>query len=769
MSFVSRRRIVRSSLDWLLPCCVLFLVDVSIADDEQSRIAHGAKLYAAQCASCHGKLGEGVASKYEEPLYGDLSLADLANVIHKTMPDEEPQACVDDDAEAVARFMIDTFYTAEARAKNQPPRIALSRLTIEQFNNTVTDLVSNVDRVALPKGERGLKGQYFNDRRTKSDKRVIERVDPKIDYEFGEGSPDEKIKPEEFSMIWTGSVIAEETGVYEFTVITGNGIKLYVNDDRRMLIDGWVSSGGQSRELTESLFLLGGRSYRIKLEFFKHRDKTASVQLLWKPPRRPREVIPARHLRADYSQELYVSTTVLPPDDASFGFPRGTAVSKSWDEATTYAALDAAAYVADRIDRLAGTKGEAKDRREKAMKYCEAFATRAFAHPLSDAERDRLIVASFKDVEVEEGVKRSVLLTLKSPFFLYPHLSADAPDGYDVASRISFSLWDSLPDRRLIANAKSGQLLKPDTVRREVQACLDDTRTRTKLRGFFRQWLALDRAEEMSKDTELYPHFSPELVSDLRLSLDLFLEDVFWGDTPDYRRLLLSDTMYVNHRIADFYQFDDFKAETDADKGDHDFVSISLKGQPRAGVITHPLVLAALAYHKETSPIHRGVFVTRNLLGRVLNPPPIATVFEDAKFDPHLTMREKVSELTKSSQCQGCHHIINPLGFSLENFDAVGQFRLREKERKIEAVADYKSVSGKVIRLEGARDLALHAAESEIAQKGFIRQLFEHLIKQPPAAYGATTLNTLHDRFVKNNFNVRELMVDIVTVASIQP
>lgn len=755
---------LRIRLILALVCSLLFVAPAADGDDAAIQ-ARGAALYAAQCASCHGDTGQGNRDQYDEPLYGDLAAEDLARVIHETMPDEKPEACVDDDALAVARFMISKFYTAEARAKNQPPRIALSRLTVEQFGNALSDLVSQNDRIPLPGGELGLKAQYYNARNMKSDKRVIERVDPKVSFDFSTGSPDKKIGAEEFSILWTGSVIADETGEYEFTIATGNGVKLYVNDDRHLLIDGWVSSGGERRELTESIYLLGGRSYRLKLEFFKHRDKAASVELMWKPPHRPRQVIPTRSLRSEYPRTLFVSTTPLPPDDSSIGYPRGTAVSKSWDEATTYAAVEAASAIAGQIDRLAKTKPGAGDRRVKIEKYCGQFVERAFHRPLTDEQRKFYVESQFAATDVlEDAVRRCVLLTLKSPRFLYPTTPFGEVDGYDVASQISFALWDSLPDQRLLKAAQQGRLLKPELARQEIVAAVEDTRTRAKLRGFFRRWLSLERAEEMSKDVDQYPQFSPQLVADLRLSLELFLEDVFWGDAPDYRRLLLSDTMFVNRRIADFYKIPCETAEG-SDESER-FVSVSMKGQPRAGVVTHPLVLAALAYHNDTSPIHRGVFVTRNLLGRMLNPPPIATVFEEAAFDPHLTMRQKVAELTKSSQCQGCHHVINPLGFSLENYDAVGQYRTSEKDRKIDAASDYKSVSGKVIRLEGARDLALHAAESEAAQKGFIRQLFEHLIKQPPAAYGSETLNELHARFVKNNFNVRELMVDIVTIAA---
>src|SRR5207247_3185415 len=133
-------------------------------------------------------------------------------------------------------------------------------------------------------------------------------------------------------------------------------------------------------------------------------------------------------------------------------------------------------------------------------------------------------------------------------------------------------------------------------------------------------------------------------------------------------------------------------------------------------------LLSVFAYHKSSSPIHRGVFLTRNIVGRALKPPPMAIQFMDDRFDPSLTMREKVAELTRPATCQGCHSVINPLGFSLEHYDAVGRFRARENGRPINAVSEYTTDDGATVQLAGARDLAEFAARSEQAQNAFIEQ-----------------------------------------------
>ena len=197
-----------------------------------------------------------------------------------------------------------------------------------------------------------------------------------------------------------------------------------------------------------------------------------------------------------------------------------------------------------------------------------------------------------------------------------------------------------------------------------------------------------------------------------------------------------------------------------------DFVKIAVDPKQRSGVVTHPYLLASFSYQKSTSPIHRGVFLTRNIVGRTLKPPPMAQTFKDAEFAPNLTMREKVAELTRPQACQTCHSVINPLGFSLENYDAVGRFRTQEKGRPIDAISDYITDDGATVRLNGARDLAQFAVNSEHAQKAFIEQLFHQLVKQPVRAYGADTLDRLRTSFIASNYNIQKLIMEIALISA---
>ena len=189
--------------------------------------------------------------------------------------------------------------------------------------------------------------------------------------------------------------------------------------------------------------------------------------------------------------------------------------------------------------------------RQKLRDFCRRFAERAFRRPLNDEQKAFFVDRQFKNVpDLETAVKRVGLLVLKSPRFLYRETGRGRPDGYEVASRLSFGLWDSLPDQVLLDAAAAGQLANRDQVARQAERMVADLRTRSKLGGFFLQWLKIDQAPEIVKDPKRFPQFDETVVSDLRTSLDLFLEDVIGSDAADYRQLLRADYVYLNGRLA---------------------------------------------------------------------------------------------------------------------------------------------------------------------------------------------------------------------------
>ncbi len=718
----------------------------------------GEQIYSRLCAKCHGDQGEGVANEHDEPLVGDWSIEKLTRVIIRTMPDDEPKQCVGNNAKRVARYIYDTFYSPDAQVRNKPPRIELARLTNRQYLHSVADLIGSFTGQSEFGQAGGLKAGYHNSRNHSRNKHSIERTDATVDFQYGGGTPapdNKEYKAEEFSMRWSGSVFAEETGDHEFIVTSENGVRLWVNDMNLKLIEGWVSSG-ELRELTRTIRLIGGRAYPLRLDFFKYKSRSASVKLEWHPPHGIRQVIPARSLSPNSTKSTFVIRQPFPPDDSSAGYERGSAVSKQWDEAATFAAIEAANWVAEHLDPLAGTSATDKDRLAKTRAFSHQFAKRAFRRPL-DAEQQRFFIDSrFAGRKpVTDSVKEVVLLTLKSPRFLYPDLGQ--ADDYSVATRLALGLWDSMPDDELLRAAAAGRLNTPDEARQQALRMLRDSRSRAKLRDTFHHWLGIDHAEEIAKDTEQYPNYDKSLEADLRTSLNIFLDNIVWRTAgADFRKLLNSRHLPFNERLARFYGAQRVKhmGEFGPSFFDHE----------RAGLLTHPYLLALYSYHNTTSPIHRGVFITRHVLGRSLKPPPEAVVFKDEAFAPDMTMREKVTQLTKADACMTCHGIINPLGFALEQFDGIGRLRETEKGRPINTISDYLSADGSAVRLTSAGDLARHATESPSAQNGFIEMLFNQVAKQPVRAYGSGVLNRLRGDFAASGFNVQFLLAETAVI-----
>lgn len=741
-----------------------YLFILSVLAGSAAAAPDGAATYQAQCASCHGPRGEGVAGKFDEPLRGKRNVESLAKYIDRYMPEEEPEKCVGEDAKAVAAWMHGTFYAPGTHAKDAP-RIQLSHLTHEQYRQSVADLFASFGGRPGPFFGGGLEGKYFNAEKMEQNKEhLLDRVDPAVVLDAGILGAIPKLKPDSFSVTWSGSLFAPESGDYGLRVITQNGARVFLNAlpwregrEEVPVIDGWVSRGEEPRAEETRLPLTGGRAYPLRIQFLAYGQKSASLRFEWKPPGGVWETVPATRLSKQWAPTAAVVAIGFPPDDSSHGYERGIAVNREWLDAVVRSAADLAEFASQQAESLAGTKPGAPDRVEKLKQFCATFAERAYRRPLDDPLR-ATVLKDFENQPPETAVRRVVTRVLCSPRFLYP-VSPSAPnDDFTAAANLALALWDSLPDEPLCKAAAEGQLKTREQIEAQARRMLDDPRTRHKLDGFFHRWLAIGGSERIAKDAKTYPDFNEPLIADLLQSLGLFVNEVVWNGNSDYRELLLADYLHVNSRMAAYYGLP-------AVPGDG-FTKVALPAGQRAGVLTHPYLLASLSYFKSSSPIHRGVFVTRSVLGRYLKPPPMAIEFMDDRFDPTLTMREKVTQLTNKPACMSCHEVINPLGFSLENFDATGRWRERDSGKPVDSSGTYTTTGGETVRLTGPRDLATHAVASREASEGFVMQLFQHTAKQAPQAYGPDTLARLHGSFTTDSYHIRNLLARIAAIAA---
>jgi hypothetical protein len=459
--------------------------------------------------------------------------------------------------------------------------------------------------------------------------------------------------------------------------------------------------------------------------------------------------------------ETLVLHTQFPPDDRSVGYERGTAISKAWDDATTEAAIEVASYVMEHLPELSGTVKGSPDLEPRLIDFCHTFAERAFRRPLTEQQRLMYVDQQFASArDPELAVKRVLLLVLKSPWFLYREVgAAEAENSYDIASRMAFDLWDSIPDESLRHAAAAGHLGDRSEVLQQLARMAKDAQTHAKLRGFLMTWLKVSQPPTVVKDPTVYPEFTEETVSDLRISLELAIDDLLDSETANYRDLLLDESIYVNGRLASIYGAQLPK--------DAPFEKVVGQIPHRSGMLSHPYLLACLAYSNASSPIHRGVFLTRNMLGQALRQPPEAVAPLPVELHAELTTRERVTLQTQPQACQSCHSVINPLGFSLEEFDAIGRYREAEKNRPVNASGSYTTESGQVVEFDGVRELAAFLANSEESQAAFVEQMFQYFVKQPLRAYGPDCGQQLQRSFAANEFNIKKLAVEIVAASAL--
>jgi hypothetical protein len=877
----------------MVPCLASIIIG-SMAGGVRAETASGPRaVFEQKCAVCHGTDGQGTPGVYEIALSGSRSVDELARLIERTMPEDNPEDCVGEEARQVARYMYEEFYSPGARQRkglDRPLQVEFTRLTVEQHRQAIADIVGHFtpspqqarrllsDRPARRGGrgaargrregrdasdatqgvvDRGLRASYFASRgMSKADRLIEEQIDKRIDFDFQQAAPMEDMPDDQFAIVWEGALTIHETGEYQLRVTTPNGARVYLNLDptnglfklrddsaaagQLPLIDAWVGSGNL-REESARVFLLGGRRYPLRVEFFKYQEPTASLKLEWKPPHGVWSVLDDEHLTTADVGRTFVVETPFPADDRSLGFERGSSVAPEWHAAVTSAAIEAAEEVVSRLPLLArdvppvrgesvadaddaddvGEVAEAGEdgdddaaaeaarvaRRQRLQEFVVEFARVAFRRPLTDQQVDQLREHPFSGASSPEmAVRRAIVWILCSPEFLYADLTPpdQPPSPHAVANRLALALWDSIPDAELMAAAEAGALGSREQVETQTRRTLDDPRARHKLRSFFEHWLELED-RDLAKDQQLFPQFDDQVIADLRQSLQLLLDETVWSDASDYRQLLLAEELWLSPRLLPWYGDADHEAfsrqaapgqtvigqvsaELDQEEpaggdvvsnsaedpsdeklsqGDTGFARFEFASGQRAGVLTHPYLLSALAYHNNTSPIHRGVFLTRNVLGRALRPPPVAISFEENELPADLTMREKVTHLTQDSNCMACHAVINPLGFALENFDALGRWRDTDNGRAVDSTSLYDTQDGETVELASARDVAELAVSSEAAHRAFVIQLFQHMTKQNPGAYGPEVIERLRDTFAADQFHIQNLMVRIAVLSAL--
>jgi hypothetical protein len=315
------------------------------------------------------------------------------------------------------------------------------------------------------------------------------------------------------------------------------------------------------------------------------------------------------------------------------------------------------------------------------------LGSQAFRRPLAENDISRLMQYYREGAAAggfEAGVRSAVTGILASPYFLYrgervpTTLAAGTTyriDDLELASKLSFFLWNTIPDDELRGVAARGELSKPEVLRRQLERMLADPRAATLASNFVNQWLDMARLDEVEPDRAVFPYAAGagDPRADYMKELELFSQSIFAEDLSVLEFLTAKHT-FVNERVALLYGIHDVKGEW--------FRRVELKDSTRWGLLGKGAILMAAAYPNRTSPVLRGAFILEHITGTppAAPPPNVEALPEDeATGNAPTTVREKMAAHSTNPTCFSCHGILDPLGFALENFDAVGTWRERDR------------------------------------------------------------------------------------------
>jgi hypothetical protein len=309
------------------------------------------------------------------------------------------------------------------------------------------------------------------------------------------------------------------------------------------------------------------------------------------------------------------------------------------------------------------------------------FASKAIRRPLEDGEAARFVglgqAALTGGATFVEAVKLSLRAVLTSPqFLLFDEDSGTAFSQHALAARLSYAMWSTAPDAELISLASQGKLTDAKTLRQQLRRLLADPRGEAFVSHFAGQWLDLRAIDDTTPDSNLYPEFDEMLKRAMVGETEAFITELFRKDLP-MDQLIHSDFLMLNRRMAEHYELGEDTAKAE------DFVRVSLPaGSVRGGVMTQASVLKITANGTVTSPVLRGAWMLKRLLGDPPNPPPPGTPGVEPDTRGASTIREILAKHRNSETCAGCHSKIDPSGFALEAFDVIGGTRERYRSKE---------------------------------------------------------------------------------------
>jgi hypothetical protein len=490
-----------------------------------------------------------------------------------------------------------------------------------------------------------------------------------------------------------------------------------------------------------------------------------------------------RDLIGDYSRPA----DRFPPEDFVGGFKNQTrsqgippVLEDAYSRAAERMALNA--FRAGDVNNLIPCKPASVRDVKCREQFVRAFGERAFRRPLTSIEvrrySDLFATQAVKAGKFLEGARVVVEAMLQSPKFLFHvtageagppsrEATADRLRDYAIANRLSYFLWDTMPDRALLDAAANGQLRTSEGIERVGRSMLEDPRARQAVDEFFSQWLRFDRMLGAAKDDGRYPTFTPELAAMMVQETKMLLGHLVWNDRS-FMDALIADYSFLNADLARLYELPEPAGE---------FEMVKFPAElPRAGILGQATFLASTTGPVETSPTARGLFVREHLLCQIVpNPPPgVNTTLPEPTADAVRAKRDRMLQHVENQSCAGCHRLMDPIGFGLEKYDAVGAWRDTEKlevggegagrsklvEVDINAVGEVAGLPSSTFT--DSRALGRVLASSPVCQDCVVKQMFRYAFGRPETPADRTSIAAAAAAFRGSGFKFKEMLISLV-------
>ena len=395
------------------------------------------------------------------------------------------------------------------------------------------------------------------------------------------------------------------------------------------------------------------------------------------------------------------------------------------------------------------------------------FMRGAFRRPVSDEELDRYARLATAAREQGNSLMESLAVALEavlvSPQFLFRLETPGAPGvpglitQNELASRLSYFLWSSMPDNELMDCADRGALRSPEVLEAQVRRMLRDPKSRALAENFGGQWLETRKLESAEPNQARFPQFDPYLRMSMQRETELFFEDVVREDRSIFE-FIDAQYAFINERLAQHYGLHGVKGP--------EFRKVDLSGTPRRGVLGQGGVLTVTAYATRTSPVIRGKWILSNLLNRPPPPPPPnVPPLEQSTAGKAATVRQQLEKHRENPACASCHATMDPFGFALENYDAVGGWRTEDGTAPIDATGELPN--GR--RIDGLAGLsAMLDADRGVFADCLTRKMLTYALGRGLEPDDKAAVDGIVSRLEKNRYSFSTLVLEIVRSAPFQ-